>query len=234
MPIELVLYSVGIGPGDPELITVKAVKVLKNSDKVIVPQSDIEGRSIARDIILHYIDESKVMMYHIPMTKNRKELQHRYTELACIIKNLLNDKKKISYVTMGDPTIYSTSNYLTKRLKELSIKVIHIPGISAVNAASSLLGVPLCLKGENFGVYEMPSNAFKTQELIKRHPTVVFMKVNKRLNILKKALKKVKPVKAYFLRRIGLEEEEIIDLTVNEISNADDYMSLALVRKIIK
>ncbi len=227
----MIIYSVGLGPGDPELITVKARRILEESDTVVVPQSDETGRSVAREIVLQYIPEERIMMYYFPMNNDREELQRRYTDLAGKIKGLSDSGKKVCYVTMGDPTIYSTSNYLTQKLHELGIQVRHIPGISSINAASTMLSLPLCIKGENFGVYEMPSEVEKAVELIRRHPTTVFMKVNKRLPVLVEAVRAVRPERAYLVRRIGLDGEAIYDMLNCAPPPEAAYLSVAVIRK---
>jgi len=226
----MMVYSVGLGPGDPELITVKAKRILEESDTVVVPQSDQTGRSVAREIVLRYIREEKIMMYYFPMNNDREELRRRYTDLANRIKEMLESGKKVCYVTMGDPTIYSTSNYLTERLLSLGVQVKHIPGISSINAASTMLSLPLCIKGENFGVYEMPSDVQKAVELIQRHPTTVFMKVNKRLPVLIEAVRKIKPSSAYLARRIGLDGQCIYDMLNGTPPPEAAYLSVAVIR----
>ncbi len=227
----MIVYSVGLGPGDPELITVKAKKILEGSDIVVVPQSDKTGRSIAKEIVLHYVNEDKVMMYYFPMNNNRQDLQKRYVKLAERIEHLLNQGKKVSYVTMGDPTIYSTSNYLTERLLLRGIRVKHIPGISSINAASSMLALPLCVKGENFGVYETPKDVKKVKELIYRHSTTVFMKVNKKLPVLLEAIGDINPQAAYLAKRIGLDGEEIYNMLTNEPPPEEAYLSVAIIKR---
>jgi len=227
----MIVYSVGLGPGDPELITVKAKKILKESEIVVVPQSDQTGRSVARDIVLNYIRGDKIMMYYFPMDNNKEELQRRYSELASRIKGLLENGKKVCYVTMGDPTIFSTSNYLTEKLLSIGVQVRHIPGISSINAASSMLSIPLCVKGENFGVYEMPSSVDDAIELINRHPTTVFMKVNRRLPVLLEAVRKVEPERAYLARRIGLDGEVYYDMLNCAPPPEAAYLSVAVIRR---
>ena len=228
------VYSIGLGPGDYELITAKAKRVLEESDIVVVPQSDEPGRSVARDIILHYIDQSKILMYYFPMNNDRKELKRRYNELAEKIMMLAKEGKCVSYVTMGDPTIFSTSNYITERLRVMGIEVRLIPGISSINAASTMLGLPLCLKGEHFGVYEMPGNVEKTVELIQRHPTTVFMKVNKKLPVLIEAVRITSPDKASLSLRMGLSGEMHYDM-LNCSPPPEDvylsYLSVAVIRR---
>ncbi len=224
------VYSIGIGTGDPELITLKAKRLLEESDIVFVPQSSRQGKSVAREIILNFIPESKTSMVFFPMTNDKDELFNRYSDLAHTIKISLDEGKTISYVTMGDPTIFSTSNYLTERLDSLGVEVVHIPGINTINAASTMLGLPLCVKGENFAVYEMPADADKAMELIALHSTTVFMKVNKKLPILIDCVKKAQPDIAYLVRRMGLDNEMIFDL--KDADNPPDaaYLSVAVIK----
>ncbi|MBF0539542.1 MAG: precorrin-2 C(20)-methyltransferase, partial [Nitrospirae bacterium] len=83
------IYSIGIGPGDPELITVKAQNILTRSDVVFVPQSDALGRSIARDIVLNYVASEKIRTYYFPMNNQRQELLKRYRALAQTLTEIL-------------------------------------------------------------------------------------------------------------------------------------------------
>lgn len=226
-----IVHSIGLGPGDPELVTIKAKRILETSDDVIVPQSDALGRSVAKDIIVHYVDSSKLIMYYFPMNNNRVQLRQRYTELAEKIKALAADGRKVSYVSMGDPTIFSTSNYLTETLLARGINVVHIPGISSINASSSLLGIPLTSKGGDFGVYELPEDVQRTAELIQRHQTTVFMKVNKKLPVLLEAIKSEPPDAAYLVNRVTLDGQQSFDLLNEPLPEEPLYLSIALVKR---
>ncbi len=225
------VYSIGLGPGNPELMTVRAKRILEESDIVVVPQSDETGRSVARDIILHYIDPSRILMYYFPMNNDREDLENRYTELALKIKRLTAEGKRLSYVTMGDPTIFSTSNYITEKLRAVGVEVRHVPGISSINAASAMLGLPLCIKGEHFGVYEMPEEVDEAVKLIRRHPTTVFMKVNRKLPVLVEAVRIAVPERAYLARRIGLDEEVFYDMLNCSPPPEAAYLSVAVIRR---
>ncbi len=225
------VYSIGLGPGDHELITVKAIKVLEISDVVVVPQSDRLGRSVAKEIIQHYIDESKVMMYYFPMTNDKDDLKKRYTELAGEIYDLLEAGKSVAYVTIGDSTVYSTANYITEKLNAIGVDVIQVPGISTVSAASAKLGLPACVKGEHFGVYEMPEDADKAVELIKRHPTTYFLKVHKKLNVLIDAVKSAEPESAHLVSRVGLDGEASYDILNAPPKENEAYLSIAMIKR---
>jgi precorrin-2/cobalt-factor-2 C20-methyltransferase len=222
---------VGLGPGDPELLTLKGLKVLQNSDYIFVPQSDQKGRSIARNIVSQYVSDDKIRLYHIPMTNNAQELREIYSKLAEEIENYVKNGKIVSYVTIGDPTIYSTANYLKERFHERNITVSLIPAVSSCNAISCACGVSLCEKTENFGVYETPKDAQTVISHIKEHSTVVFMKVNKKLATLLEAVKKTAPHQAFLVKRIGLEDEEIYDLLKETPPPEAAYLSTVIIRR---
>ena len=232
MEKDKTVYLIGLGPGDPDLMTMKGLKAMEKSDRVIVPQSDTTGRSIAREIVLNYIPEDKITMYFFPMTNDERELDKRYAELALQIENYLHQGETVSYVTLGEPTIYSTCNYLRSKLTARHIQVQLIPAVSSMNAAACAVGLSLCEKKENFGVYELPGNSEEIMDCIRHHPCVVFMKVHKKLEVLLKAVKQLNPAKAYLIRRIGLDGERIYNL-LNEIPPPEAaYLSIALIRLI--
>ncbi len=228
---DRVVYSIGLGPGDPELLTLKAVRLLRQADLVFVPQSDIKGRSHAREVTRQLVPERKIRMCYIPMTNEPDVLDRIYDEHAEMIASAAGQGLKVCYVCMGDPTIYSTSNYLNKRLRARGLKVVHVPGISSINAASSEIGVPLTIKGQNMGVYEMPADVTEVCKLIRQHDTVVFLKVHRRYPVLVEAVKRTSPAMAYLLRRIGLEGQEIIDIRNNgTLQRRPDYLSIAIIK----
>ncbi|MFC1855524.1 precorrin-2 C(20)-methyltransferase [Thermodesulfobacteriota bacterium] len=225
------VYSIGLGPGDHELVTLKGIKCLERSDVVIVPQSNSLGRSVAKDIILNFIDESKILMYFFPMTNDKDDLKKRYTELAEKIKGLIDAGNSVSYVTIGDPTVFSTSNYITEKLIDINIDVTHIPGISTASAVSAKIGAPACVKGEHFGVYEMPAEVEQAVALIDRHPTTYFLKVHKRLRVLIDAVEKASPKSAHLASRVGLEGETLHDLLQSAPEGEKAYLSIAVVKR---
>ncbi|MBF0342868.1 MAG: precorrin-2 C(20)-methyltransferase [Nitrospirae bacterium] len=225
-----IIYSIGLGPGDPELITVKAQNIMARSDVVVVPQSDELGRSIAKDIVLNYVALEKIQTYYFPMNNKRQELERRYQELAQTLKSMLDAGSTVAYVTMGDPTIFSTSIYITHELQQLGVEVRHVPGISSINAATSLAGIALCQKGEDFGVYELPKTADEIAALIHRHHSTVFMKVGKSLDVLLEAVRQTTPDTALLAQRIGLSEETIYDLKTVTPPTEAGYLSIAIIK----
>jgi len=224
-------YVVGLGPGDPELITIKAQKVLEASDVIFVPQSSKKEVSLAREICLHWVKEDKIEIVPFAMSKQKGANEGGYEELSRRIRHLLEAGQIVTYVTLGDPGIYSTAIYLSERLARQGVEIDYIPGISAFNAGSSILGLALCKKGENFGVYEMPETGPQAVELIKRHSTTIFMKVNQRVPALLGAVRATAPRKAYLLQRIGLPDQKVYDLLEPFTPPEKVYLSLAIIKR---
>ncbi len=221
---------VGLGPGDPELITIKALKALEASEVVFVPQSKRKEQSLAWEICQHWVDKARLKIVRFAMKPQGPD-REGYRALAQEIKHLLGQGKTVSYVTIGDPAIYSTAIYLCRELKKYRLEINYIPGVSAFNAGAALLGLALCEKGENLGLYEMPGEPHLASECIKRHPTTVFMKVNRRVSVLLKAIRATSPKEAFLLQRIGLPEEKVYDLLKLSEPLEKAYLSLAIIRR---
>lgn len=227
------LYAIGLGPGDPELITLKAIKILKNVDKVIVPESNLKGRSLANDIIIDYVDKYKIEMFYFPMNNNKILLDKKYNELVKKIINIMNNNKTIAYVTIGDSTIYSTFNYLWLRLRKYNIEVEFIPGIPSFIAVSNILQIPLTLKNENLCLIEMPENQDILLQYIKYFNTIIIMKIYKRIEILLDFIKANKGLieEAFMVEKATLKDQNIVKLMqCDKMLCKHTYLSTAIIK----
>ena len=106
-----VLYGVGVGPGDPELMTVKAVRIIREADVVAVP----DGQT-ARGIAAEYLDGKEILSCPMPMLRDKALLAQKHDEAADTICALLDEGKTVAFLTLGDPTVYSTYIYVHKRV----------------------------------------------------------------------------------------------------------------------
>jgi precorrin-2/cobalt-factor-2 C20-methyltransferase len=164
------LVGIGIGPGDKELITLKAYNLIKNCDYVFIPES--KGDSLAGKIAGEYIRDKKVIELSFPMGEDNQE---RYVLAANTIDETLKDNETGVFLTLGDPMTYSTYAYLMKELINLKVHTETIPGITSYNAAAALLGLPITLKDESF--YLADGNI--DEEILKRIDCVCILKVSK-------------------------------------------------------
>lgn len=224
------VYGIGLGPGDSELLTIKAVRIMNESDIVVVPQSSKTGRSLAKDIITGIVPEHKIYMYYFPMTGDKADLDTKYEELAEEVYKMLEDGNSVSYVTIGDAPIYSTLNYLAHKLEKRGVNTEFVPGISAISAVPNILSVSVTEKDESFCTVEMKEDTEFLKECVEKFATVFVMKVHNRLDILKKFVRDNDIKTAYVISRATLKDEIILDLNSDEDKTLN-YLSTAILKK---
>jgi len=226
------IFGIGVGPGDPELMTVKAVKVLEGSDVVVVPQSDKTGRSIAGDIVKNYISEEKIHWHFFPMTGVKTDLDKRYDSLAETMADMVKGGKNVCYVTIGDTPIFSTFNYLRNRLIKTGIEMEMVPGVAAYSAGANEAALPLCEKDGSFCIVEMPDNPQEIDRLAGEFSSVVLMKVHKRLGTLLDYVKRAELEAAYLFHRVSLSDGRTYDLLKEDVEDEQaGYLSTAIIKK---
>ena len=203
-----ILYGVGIGPGDPELLTLKAKKILEDVDILIFP-GEIAKDTIAYQIIKNTIDFSGKELVGIafPMTKDPKILEENHKKGAEKIAELLESGKNAAFPTLGDPSVYSTFSYVNKILKKMGYQTEVIPGIPSFCAASAKLGEAL---GETSQQIHIIPSSYGIQEAIHLPGTKVLMKAGKKIGqVIQEAA--ATGQKMTMLENLGMENERIIE-----------------------
>ena len=160
------LYGIGLGPGDPELLTVKAVNIIKKSSRIYVPGE------MAADLVKQYTDTVPEIL-DFPMIRDKDELEKIWLKNAVTIANHAKDKT-VAFCLIGDPNFFSTFTHLKKVLKEVApeVEVKTVPGISAITSCVSQMeeAVETSFEvhdGSDVG-YMIHLKARKPQEIIKR------------------------------------------------------------------
>ncbi|AYD41030.1 cobalt-factor II C(20)-methyltransferase [Clostridium fermenticellae] len=218
-----ILYGIGVGPGDAELLTLKAVNTIKKADVIVAPSAHENGKSIALNTVKDFIGEGKeVIIKHFPMGSKDQE-DKVYLAFKSIEEKLM-EGKDVAFLTIGDPFIYSTYIYLLRYIKEKGYKTETIPGITSFCAAASAAGETIVIGDE--GLLVIPASKVDT---IRDEKFVVIMKLYKSeekvLDILdKKGFKYVCVKRAY---RYG---QQILRVR-EEILKNKDYMSLILAKR---
>lgn len=230
-----ILYGIGVGSGDPELLTLKAGKILEKVDIIFAPKPEVESTSTSMDIIKKYIQKKEVKELIFPMTKDRKKLEKFWKKAAMSVYEKLSSGKDAAFITIGDPFIYSTYIYLLRYIRKLdeNVKVVTIPGISAINASSSLLGVPLAEGNEKFAVMPLPEHLEELKTILSMFDTVVLLKIGKSLNRLVKFLKEEGLDKtSFFVRQAGLTGQYIAkDLSSLDVDGkTPGYLSTMIIK----
>ena len=226
------IYLLGIGPGDPELLTIKAARLLGEVDIVYVPQSNYEGRSVADSIIAPHVDPAKTRYVAISMRSSERGMDPVYSRLAGEMANLAEKGLNVAYVSIGDTLLYSTGQYLGRELCALGAEYEYVPGIPSFSAAASHRGIHLASGHEGLLVHVMPDTIEKLVELASCCETMALMKVNKRIPVLLEYVRRYCPGRAVLLHRIGLDGEAAYELTESsEIPDDIGYLSIAIIKK---
>ncbi|MEM3377920.1 MAG: precorrin-2 C(20)-methyltransferase [Candidatus Bathyarchaeia archaeon] len=235
--------GVGIGPGDPELITVKAVKTLKQVEVIAVPKTHADAPSMALSLIKHILEErmkpAEVLELVFPMTKDELEVKKLWAKNALIIAEKVEKGKTIAFITLGDPLFYSTFIYLfqTIRQKYPHVALEIIPGVTSLTACAARAQIPLAEREEVVAI--VPSDLdFKLIEETAGHAdTLVFMKCAYRFKAIIPILRKAgftENATVALVRRCGMPGEAVV---VGRLADAEgwaipeDYFSMAIVKR---
>ena len=175
------LIAVGCGPGDPDLLTVKAVKAIQNADVIMCPTSKEGKPSIALSVVSSIIDKTKnleIINLVFPMTKDKNTLESTWKKNSKILAEQVLLGKNVVYLTVGDPYLYSTWIYLHKELEKNhpTIKITVIPGIVSMFTFASKVGISIAEGAEKVSVIPSCYDLSKVKEIAKNSDTLVFLK----------------------------------------------------------
>ncbi len=203
-----ILYGVSVGPGDPELMTIKAVNIINTCDIIAVPRTNGEN-SLALEIARQSCDfiQKEIIYLDFLMSTDKSLLEERHKIIASEIYEYLKVEKSIAFLNIGDISVYSTFSYISDILKGQGIKIEICPGITSFCAAAAAVGEPL-VQGKNALVI-MPSSCSDFDELLKYDGTKVIMKSNRDISEIKKNLKDNNYSNVNGICNCGLENESI-------------------------
>ncbi|MGD1838736.1 MAG: precorrin-2 C(20)-methyltransferase [Nitrososphaeraceae archaeon] len=173
------LFCIGCGPGDPELITIKALNLIRDADVIFVPTSKEDKQSIALSIVKKYVkDSTQVINLVFPMKKDRNLLRKYWRKNSEEIAQHVRTGKKILYLTVGDPSLYSTWIYIHRELKNRhkDIEIEIIPGVPSIVAFAAEAKMSLVEGEENLSIVPACYDLNKVKNTAKSSDTVVFLK----------------------------------------------------------
>ncbi len=230
------LFSLGIGPGDPELLTVKAAKILSRCRHVFVPKARTAQESTALSIAGGSMgSEVEIHDLVFPMTSRREELSNRWRENASAVAEVLARGEDACFITLGDPCLYSTGIYLMRELRKLipGVKIVIVPGVTSFSAASALTGFPVGEGKRPVTIIPVDDNLEQIRTSLQQPGTVVLMKIGARLNAVLDLLEDCGRMEhSVFISRAGMENERVeTDLRVlKDEAPETGYLSIILVR----
>jgi precorrin-2/cobalt-factor-2 C20-methyltransferase len=229
------LYGVGVGPGDPELVTVKAYRILKEAHAVCYPKKRKGSKSYAQQIIDVYINphEKDMLGLIFPMTKDETILKREWTKTANLLWEKLREGKDVAFVTEGDPLLYSTfihvMNIMREKYPEVNINIV--PGISSINGASAQLKIPLADGDEHVAIIPARDDYETMKKAILENDCIIFLKVAKVIDLMIEILDELQLLhKAHVVTKTTSKEE--IVWNVKELKGIElEYLTLMVVRK---
>jgi precorrin-2/cobalt-factor-2 C20-methyltransferase len=229
------LIGIGIGPGEPELITLKAKKALAEADIVFVPQSKLDKNSVAHEIVNKFISsEAEIINLLLPMTTDQEVLEQAWKIGAEQIVSALADGKTGAFITLGDCMLYSTYAYILQEIKKIKPELIveNIPGVTSFAAAASVLGQPLAEGDESLAIIPALKKTADLAKILDVHENVVFLKVASKIEELVSVLAALGlSNKAVFISKCGHPDQKIV-YDLKELAGEKlEYLSLLIVKK---
>ncbi|HEY3373909.1 MAG TPA: precorrin-2 C(20)-methyltransferase [Candidatus Aquicultor sp.] len=232
------LYGLGIGPGDAELLTLKAVRILNSVDVIFAPRPAPKRDSLALAIVKPILDgTADVRELDFPMTKDPNDLDAHWNRATDEIAQILSEGKDAAFITLGDPFFYSTYIYLYEclRAKYPEIAIETVPGISSVFASASAAGVPLAIGDESVVIMPVPDNFDVLHSYAGQADTIILMKVGGKLPRLIEALAELGLEKdAVLVQRVSQASREAIIKGLSNLSNEElksaGYLSTVIIK----
>jgi precorrin-2/cobalt-factor-2 C20-methyltransferase len=229
-----ILYGIGVGPGDPELITLKALHILERAPHVFAAASSKNDYSLALNIVRHYIVQAKVEPLHFPMTSDRQILEEAWSINAKKVLEVLQCGLDAAFLTIGDPLTYSTYGYLLKTIKRINpgVKAITIPGITSYNAAAALANIPLTEGEESFYLVSGARGGDRLREAIATSDNVVMLKTYRHFDKIFETLEELQLLDcATCISMCGLSGETVVQDLSTLKNQKMPYLSLIIIKK---
>ena len=223
------LYGVSIGPGEPELITLKAMNIISQCKYIATPHTGT-GDSLALSIVSKAIDlsEKEIMKLEFPMTKDKDILAKSHQEAADAIGEILDGGKDVAMLNLGDVTIYSTFAYTMDKLLEKDYNVEVIPGVTSFCASASELRIGLTTMNEPLHI--IPATGIDIKEALQMPGSKVFMKIGRSMPKLIEALHELNiEDNVYAVENCGLENEKVYK-GLDEFNEDMGYFTIVIVK----
>ena len=229
------VYAVGVGPGDPELLTRKGERILRSVDVILAPVSNPSEASVALGTIREFIDDErqKIIIHQFPMTSDNARLIPAWQEAAALIATHSEAGRSVAFITIGDPLFYSTFIYLLRLFREqwphLPIEII--PGISSINAAAAEAALPLVEGDEKIVVIPATAGIQQIKAALAHYETVVLLKVKPLYADIIELLRTTgREQRTLFVERVGSSRQKILTDFSEIAAHSPDYLSLMIIR----
>tara|TARA_Y100001968_G_scaffold128449_1_gene117306 strand:- start:67 stop:798 length:732 start_codon:yes stop_codon:yes gene_type:complete len=233
------LTIAGVGPGDPNLITMAAVDAIRESTVVSYPVATIGGESLAEKIASRWItkDKKKIPL-HFPMVDDQNTLKSAWRLAGSELARMINKGERVVFLSQGDISLFSTGSYLSKVLEKYHPDCIVklIPGITSFSAAAAKSKLPLAFQEEQLLIVPVPDSCnelkviLSNAALMKR--VVVLLKLGKKWEWVKPLLEELDLIESsIFAERVGFSDQQILKASELPSISKRPYFSLLLIRQ---
>jgi len=231
------LYGVGVGPGAPDLMTLRAVNVLRAADVIAIPRRSEFDRSVAWSIAepsVGAVDGQERLYLNFPMTKDPERLRPAWDTAFGEIGKRLQIGKSVAFITEGDPFVYSTFIYLfaeaPSRWPGVAIEIV--PGVSSINAVASSTLVPLADGKERIAVLPATYGTDDLKRVLAEFDTVLLMKVSSVMPQVVAVLEELGLLeRAIYVSKATTAQEKIVRDLRSIRNDKCDYFSMVVVSK---
>ena len=221
------LYSVGVGPGDPELMTLKAVKIIRNCQVLVLPAESKE-KCVAYQIVrraIPEIEDKTTVCLVMPMTKDKDRLEKSHREGTQKVAEVLDAGKDAAFLTLGDPTVYATSMYIHHRIAGMGYQTSIVSGVPSFCAAAAKLGVSLGEKQEQ--IHIIPAS-YDVEAAMQLPGTKILMKAGKKMPVVRQCVKEHHGWAA-MVENCGMAEEHLW-INAEDMPEHPGYYTLVIVK----
>jgi precorrin-2/cobalt-factor-2 C20-methyltransferase len=228
------LYGIGVGPGDPELVTLKAVRVLGRVEAVFAAASSKNDYSIAEAIVAPHLPAGRELTrLAFPMTRDKAVLDAAWEQNAAAMAAVLLSGRDAAFITLGDPLLYSTFGYVLPlvraRLPELAVEIV--PGITSFQAAAARTGQVLAEAGENLLVASGIDDDGRLRRALEVADNAVILKAYRSFPRLRALLTSLGLARGTtFVTRLG-HDGEAVERDLGKAPERPHYLSLCLVKR---
>jgi precorrin-2/cobalt-factor-2 C20-methyltransferase len=229
------LYGIGVGPGDPELITLKAARILGRVAVVFAAASSRNPESLALSIARPLIPEATpAELLYFPMTRERSETRRAWEANARRIAEVLDSGRDAAFITLGDSLTYSTFGYLIEHVRACAPQaaIETVPGITSYQAAASRLAIPLVEGEGSLMIVSGATGGERLRALSPKPETVVFLKAYRHLDDICAALEESGEYPCCAaVKHCGRPEEEVVESLEALCRQKPDYWTLIIAKK---
>lgn len=226
-------YGIGVGPGDSELLTLKAVRVLKELDILYTPEAEKDGGSLALDIAKpHFGEKLEIKYRHFPMSFDKADKESKWESVAREVIVDVKAGKNVGFITLGDPMIYSTYVYIMEKLIN-QVEVETVAGISSFSNIAASQNLPLVMDKEPLMVIPCTADEALIEDALVKYNCFVLMKVYKKFEMICEKLEKHGLIDYAVLVSNSSQGSEKVYTNLRELGSEEkiSYFSTILVNK---